>query len=64
MKSREALTQLMEKNNCLEFFTDSGLKGAPRAVKCGNYGNGGHYHLTCSKECKMCGFTPYCGHLG
>ena len=63
MKSEEALAQLMEKSNRLEFFADSGLKATPRAVRCGNCGDGGHYHLTCSEECKMCRFTPYCGHL-
>ena len=64
MKSVEALTQVLEKSNRLEFFADSGLKTAPRDVRCGNCSGGGHYHLTCSKECKKCRFTPYCGHLG
>ena len=64
MKSMEALTQVLQKCNRLEYFSDSGMKTDPRDVRCGNCGGGGHYHLTCSKECKKCRFTPYCGHLG
>ena len=64
MRSQEALVQLMQKANRLEFFQDKGLIGKPRDVRCGNCSEEGHYHLTCTKECKFCGFTPYCGHLG
>ena len=63
MKSMEALIQVMERSNRLEHFADRGLKTAPRDVRCGNCG-GGHYHLTCSEECKKCRAKPYCGHLG
>ena len=64
MRSQEALVQLMQKANCLEFFRDKGLIGMSRDVRCSNCSEEGHYHLTCIKECKFCGFTPYCGHLG
>ena len=64
IKSMEALTQVLQKSSRLEYFADSGMNASPRDVRCGNCGGGGHYHLTCSKKCKICRSTPYCDHLG
>ena len=52
------MTQLMQKSNRLEFFADSGLKAASRAVRSGKCGDGGHYHLTCSKNAKCANSHP------
>ena len=64
MKGQDALLQLMQKCNRLEFFQDSGMMTATRDVQCGNCSESGHYHCSCLKSCKRCGFVPYAGHLG
>ena len=63
MRSLQALTQLMQKANCLEYFADKAVTTPTRDVRCSNCSESGLYHLTCAEECKKCGAKPYHGHL-
>ena len=63
MKPKEALKQVLEKYNRIQYFKDQGLSSATRPVTCGNCGMANHYRLTCTEDCHKCGSRPYCGHL-
>ena len=59
----DALRQLMEKQNRLEYLCDGGAKKVKLfEIKCSNCTSTGHNRLTCLKPCKDC-LAPYAQHL-
>ena len=60
MKPKEALKQVLEKYNRLQYFKDEGHFSATRPVTYGNCGMANHYRLTCTEDCRKCGSRPYC----
>ena len=63
MKGKAALVQIMQKQSRVSILRDLGVARDVRSVTCRNCGGEGHYHLTCEKQCRSCGFLPYCKHL-
>ena len=64
MRSREAMVQLLQKANRLEWFKDHNMDQCPRSVSCSNCRQPGHYYLTCPSACSVCGAIPHSDHLG
>ena len=63
-RGQECLTQILQKQNCLEHLEHMGGKRAKKfSVTCGNCGEQSHNKSTCAKPCKNRGHAPYCGHL-
>ena len=63
-RGQECLTQILQKQNRLEYPEHAGAKRTKRySVKCGNCGEQGHNHATCIKACSTCQHVPYSGHL-
>ena len=59
----EALRQVIEKRNRIEYLVDHGSKRVKRFdITCTNCQTNGHNRLTCTNPCKGCG-EPYSRHL-
>ena len=59
----QALRQIIEKRNRIEYFMDNDTKRPKKHdIRCSNCDESGHNRLTCSKPCKLCG-EPYAPHL-
>ena len=59
----QALRQIVEKRNRIEFLTDNDCKRRKRYdITCSNCKEQGHNHLTCINPCKICG-ESYSQHL-
>ena len=59
----QALRQIIEKRNRIEYFMDNGTKRSKKHdVSCSNCDESGHNRLTCNNPCKLCG-EPYAPHL-
>ena len=62
-KGENALRQVMEKQNQLEYLRDTGASRSKHQIKCSNCQTFGHNRLTCPNEYSKCGHIPYCSHL-
>ena len=59
----EALRQIIEKRNRIEYFVDNGSKRVKKHnIVCSNCRSAGHNRLTCQNPCNLCGET-YALHL-
>ena len=56
----DALVQIMQKRNRLEYFEDIGCIRKMRNYQCSNCGQQGHNIKTCMQECTRCQFKPCC----
>ena len=59
-KGENALRQVMEKQNRLEYLRDTGASRSKHHQITQIFG---HNRLTCPNECSKCGHIPYCSHL-
>ena len=63
-KGTDALLQIMQKQNRLEYLTDAGVcKKMVLDIKCSNCKEKGHNKCTCLEKCAKCGHQPYKTHL-
>jgi hypothetical protein len=56
----DALFQLVEKRNRMEYLEDLGCTRQPRDLCCSNCKEVGHNIKTCTEECSICSFKPCC----
>lgn len=56
----DALFQLMQKRNCMEYLEDNGFRRQPCLHTCSNCLKNDHNKLTCTEECKTCHHKPFC----
>ena len=60
----QALRQIVEKRNRIEYFVDNDHKRPKKHdITCSNCEECGHNRLTCDKPCKLCGESGYSQHL-
>ena len=63
-RDTQALRQILEKQNRIEYLRDRDAK-KPKCfeTKCSNCHQPGHKRLTCLEPCSQCSYTPYRAHL-
>lgn len=59
-RNTEALEQILQKNNRMEYYKDSGFVRQKLCFTCSNCGESGHNIKTCLDPCNNCAFSPCC----
>lgn len=62
-RGMDALKQIVQKRNRIEYFEDLGSQRGTRSVTCGNCKLEGHNIKTCLSPCSSCAFKPCCSPL-
>ena len=59
-RNTEALQQILQKNNRMEHYVDSGYVREKRNFSCNNCNLSGHNIKTCTQPCVPCNFRSCC----
>ncbi len=60
----QALVQIIQKQNRLEYLRDAGVQIEKCfEMTCSNCEDKGHNHRTCMRACKLCGHVPHRAHI-